>query len=361
MRRGLGTSWLVIATALVWGTVGCGDAGDSPEQSVAPTPVQLQWQTAAELAVDQKFGTTAGTSFAVPGEQRFVVVRVVPVFEGVAPAKRTVCYQLDNVTTGAGSKWVDNSRKRRDWGTVCKHCAQRVTSAKGAGVFVFPNDGKPLGNPATLQLRPVLRDCATGVAADSKLNPDLPPKVTVQWATEASVPGEIERLDVSVVGLKGAPWTAAAPAAQALFRQAGIYATIQLQDEPAPRHERVVVVRGAACDDIASSGSGDLLGWSPRVPGGMAPDGVQDGIWIASDFCGQPELSIDDAARLLLHEIGHYLGLHHSDQPEANHRAPGKKKDVMHSKALASTEKLDFTAAQLEVLRRHPFVWQQRL
>ncbi len=304
-------------------------------------------------------GKSATLAVDVPAGQRFVAIRVRPRWDGPKPSKRTVCYQVDKLTTATGQQWIGNSRRHRDWDQACKICTHRTMSTPQMGVYVFPNDGGPLGDPGPLALRVVLRDCKTGVAADQTLNPDLPTWVHVDWVSEVERTDSIDRLDVALQSVASTPWADAAQDAQQLLRDAGIYATFRITEQLATAREREVQVRFVPCEDVPSTGHQDLLGVSPRIPGGMTDKGVVDGVFIATDGCGK-SLSTPERARLLAHEVGHYLGLYHSDTAESSHRKASPP-DIMHSSALSSAKQTGFTAAQAQVMRRHPYVWQRPL
>ncbi len=57
------------------------------------------------------------------------------------------------------------------------------------------------------------------------------------------------------------------------------------------------------------------------------------------------------------HELGHYLGLHHSDGAWTDHRAGASASDLMASKpGVGLPGDVTFTAAQLAVIRAYPHV-----
>ena len=373
-------------------------AQPSPEFAVDARP-SLVWQAAGAYAVQA--ARTATITIDVPDNARFVAIRVTPVWLDLAPTQRTVCYQLDKVAPQTGPRWVKDSRVGRDWGPACRECSHRTSSQPGYGAFVLPNNGQPLGSPGTLTLRVVLRDCATGVAADTGLNPDLPDRVALNYATEPEVSdAAVGELRVRLAFADGtmvsddkldARWTAATQRAKSLLLGASVRTVVE-RIVATPRHQgdlrygngnfpatdaaikavRELAARGAnpdteryvlavvvPCVMHSPATNSALLGASLRVPGGLRWHDVADAVVLAPTVCDTAKgaLSAHDLGTLIAHELGHYLGLYHSDEVWADHRALAQPDDIMRSNAVLSGGELSFSAAQKEVIRRHPVVW----
>ena len=101
-----------------------------------------------------------------------------------------------------------------------------------------------------------------------------------------------------------------------------------------------------------------MAGLTPRIPGG-APLGIgAGGIFLATSLCDNPLAPGPDAVEYVFtHEIGHYLGLYHSDSEWGGHRRAGDGTDLMvTTPGAALPVEASFTSAQIAVIRAHPDV-----
>jgi len=395
------------AWLLVWGAIGvltaaCSAQPDAPtpDESAIDARPNVVWTDVGSFAVAN--ARTATITVDIGPASRFVAIRVSPQWTGKAPKKRTVCYQLDRVGTD-GKSWVGDSRVKRDWGPACTGCSQRTASMRGYGLFVFPNDGSTLEKAPQLRMRVVLRNCETGVSADDYRNPDMPASVLVQSATEsAPLWGTDGQLRLRVAFANGVTpgsldvrWNPAFESAAKQFAAAGLNMKVErvahidkptddvthghqgdttaallekalqaLRDPAAAESARFVPIVIAPClrHATAQHGTKVLLGLSKRIPGGFVPAAAQtglDGVILAPRGCdpSSAPLSPERLGTLLAHEVGHYLGLYHSDSKWADHR-PAAKGDIMQSDAALGQQATPaFTSAQAVVINRHPIVW----
>jgi hypothetical protein len=256
-----------------------------------------------------------------------------------------------------------------------------------------------------------MRDCALGIRATESLGVDLPGEVRVAIADAPAVLSEAQgtlRVRIAIApggGLDGAElaesptWAAAWQTAVAAFGGAGVRLELErsyalagtsastlrygpagrdamdalgaeaiaaLSDGPADtRFVPVVLVPCLEWVDPVSGSARPAAGQTTGIPGMVVPGATASGVFLATGACpdalGEPSPPPwSDGPHLgviLAHELGHYLGLYHSDMPSGRHRALGAAWGLMVSTVLAlSPDEATLTAAQVDVVRRHPDV-----
>jgi hypothetical protein len=226
--------------------------------------------------------------------------------------------------------------------------------AGGGGLFAFPSRGDSFQPVGTLRLRFGLRDCDTltrGVtpAASQTLSvrvrrstaPGSRGSVSLRLlVTPASVfhdPATDAALDALLVALNtelapaqiSAHWAGvtrlpADAASDAEFSRAhpGALQAL-LRWPPAGADPAGIPVVLAGClrqTEPALDRSAEPQGYTPHIPGGAGP---ADGIFIQGTLCGTPgpvrvDWSPSALARVMAHELGHYLGLYHSVEADGS-------------------------------------------
>ena len=319
------------------------------------------------------------------------------------------CVQLESVTAD-NDEWVPAAKEQSQWGATCTGCRHRVTIGPGPGFFVFPNDGRPLGAVQRIGFRVGVRDCATRLPRKAKLGEAVPVSVRVWWrvwrpsegskqlpvrfayTADAFAPDSVAgNTALAVAGLPAlATWV------DACLQPADVVVTARVEPTALPAvggelrfgrgdfHELATVANALEFGILArSEGPPNLLtgptvifvpclrelgllgangasaaGITPRIPGGAG----LDAIFVATRTCFGDNLGgaryphPSSLGRTVAHELGHYLGLHHTVGLGArgdDHLADTGPDNLMHPQpATASTCRI--TPMQAEVIRHHP-------
>jgi len=380
---------------------GCGsatatgpDAATSCWQEAAPTaPAAPAFTPLADLAVGPD-GRTAPLTIPLPSGGEAFALRISD------PAGTPVCVQLESVVDSAGYAWVTSTAG--EWGPFCLSCPQRVNVGIGHGLFVLPSNDRPPPWPAAVQVIAGTRDCVTLLPA----SPSQPASLRI----EGLFPEAVADSRPGVIAL-GLAFLAQSPLADAAARQAVLPETMRLMNELfAPGAIQVVVARtrvvGTTTGTIELSrgddGPLDALftqvvsgdgcsgppddawvpvvfagclrvvdpvqaltsqpdGLTPGIPDGFPPAGRAHGIYLKGQSCqaGMAPVSWSPSmlARLLAHELGHYLGLYHSVEADGtvDQLADTDETNLMYYSPLTVAAP-SFSAGQFQVMRRHPAV-----
>jgi hypothetical protein len=377
---------------------------DAASDAPAPNEVAAPEEAALETTSSPWFAWTGLGTFPVSAEgrtewieasyladPRYVAVRVRP--QAVDPPSPW-CYRLEPIELASGAVLVEPPEAQGP-GAVCTACAQRVIGAHGYGFFVFPNDGKLLPGPDRLRLRVQLRDCVAGTLpapGDTR-----PAEVVVEVAEAAQVsptgPGQLrvrlaiasEAEDGGAPFLRSSIWSQAWERARAYFALANVALELDREasiegppfgilsfdaGDPSALDPTFAQAMDALGDGVDDSGfvplilvrclrygtvvPAELSGYTPRVPGGAPAGAAAGGVFLALGSCASPTHDPEGLGFVIAHEIGHYLGLYHSDEAAGAHRAAPIDNNLMQSGKTPDLPGATWSPAQVDVLRRHP-------
>ena len=392
------------------------DAQQAPPTALwlgGPALAQAPWQSLGTLAFDT-MGRTALLTATVPPGSRYLAVRATG--DATSPTE-PACLRLADVTTAAGAVWVGPPQPGPDSG-ACANCSQRVHSGRGYTLAVFPNDGQPMQSVGSVSFRVTLRHCETSIELGKGVLGSKLGTVAVDVATEPTVAtAAVGTLDLAFAAAPGTWPPGMGPTSAAAFRDHPLLAAVvaritaawaasgvtvrvrawlvlpasaavanpfvvaggsaagtdSLQAHVdaalaqarlqagvavpvgAPRLVPIVLVPCLESAD-AVAGSQSVAGVSLRLPGGGRTGPHASMVLLSMDRCGARTDGPDPKRfpTVAAHELGHYLGLYHSDAALGLARATTAT-DLMTSKiAITGPWDAALTPKQGTVLRAHP-------
>ncbi len=376
------------------------DGGDGPPACADPpllpelTPPRIPWRGVGELSIDEH-GLSSSLTIPFPAGQRYIALRSLGL-DGDPEDDARICHDLLELRLGDGSSLIPLA------GGELLDSHQRSWQGPGAGVFVLSNIAAPLPGPDTLELRIQFRDCVLGVAASRERFPGMATRVHVDAAwTPTPTGASSARLAVRMSIAEDSGWGTLAddPDLAALWQvtvnryaAAGVELELEAEarlpavgelryrgdmlalrglhehalsclrrDEDDSRFVPVVLVPCLRFEDPIDSSVATNLGQSTRIPGIFDGQTSPSLVVLAAGACSdasppEPGLSPERHGLILAHEIGHYLGLHHTDDALGSHLGGTSAERLMNSGIVEDVEADEafFSAAQTEVLLRHP-------
>ena len=294
------------------------------------------------------------------------------------------CVQIVRLETPEGL-FLDRSSVE-EFGSICKKCQQRSEAFHSGGSWVYPNNGDRAKEGEILTIKLSLWDCnhrqpvaasllqgitsrsvkvETRFVEESQETLELP--VTVFFTNEASRQSRANLKDYmeAVVDY----W----------YKTAGILVKWKLSPEVVRQPSKLelsqkintIVGHGnlplvfAGCfyqQSLPGRASSEPSGFTHRIPGGYAGS-ENDLVMIKTRECDfgniASTLPPDVASRIINHELGHYLGLYHSqEETGATHHLKdgGASKNLMYFSPLHSKGGQQLSESQKVVVRSHPYL-----
>lgn len=363
--------------ALLLLLAGCGAPAISPDG--------FQTLSMAPVARD---GHSAAVSFAVAPAARTILLRAT--FPGGSAGR---CVTLDRADLD-GNTWIADGG-RPDWGNYCTTCTERASVGHGWGLFSLPNDGGPMPPGGTLTVGLDLRDCTTLLPVDPL---SAPPAVRLELWQPRTLAPEHGTLPVRFFFEDGGQFGSDDPLfGDAVGVMRDLYAGVGIDLDAAPGGDfvrtdpdpltfgtddhtaldaqmvravaqlggfvPVIFTRCLVQHDPLQRRDDRLDGISAGVPGGFAPDGLADAVYVRFGACDALEPvaywpSAQMLGKVIAHEVGHFLGLYHSveasgvtdllDDTDAT--------NLMYYHPLDAAVTGGFSPEQGRVMRMHPLV-----
>lgn len=379
------------------------------DPKIAKADEVVRFDSVAEPAVDSSGKATAVT-LDVDTASRPAMFRVYD-----PSGSSSTCVQMESVTEPAsGTSWVTPPSQREDYGPYCVSCPQRTSVGVGAGLYVLPSSDPQPPLALTLSLKASVRDCPTYLPPSSSptgirlridslnllfsssgrpTNDQTEGVIPIEIAiTKGSIfydrseafPQELQAtldqvnamlrpgfLTVRVARIRRAegedPIVIPRGDHSALERVRSELTSCEGKEDPV-RTDRVSLVL-AGCiktQDPILMQEGEPDGFVPRIPDGLLPPERAQGIFIKGRGCmlggTQVQWAAQNLAKLIAHELGHYLGLYHSveESGQADAIVDTGADNLMHFRPF-SVATAAFTPGQFRVMRRHPVVrWDQQ-
>ena len=385
---------LLLVIATVVGSASCG-AGPSAGPAVSPP----NWGAVAvdEVVADlAPAGRTQTLRVPVRAPDGATAILVAP----IGASDDGYCFQLEAVVDGHGTALVAAADNRLEWGRTCYACSQRVGVGHGFGWFILPNDGIEHDFGDHFDLVVSARDCATLLPIDTSFEQGAPGAVRVRafafatkrrpvaldlfaaytddsglagpgvrnWlARVVELAGAYFPPDAPTLVLRGSASLGMAPGAvrfgdgeQAALDKIHRAAWAAAGQSGVDTTSMGLVLFATCLKHIGPDGAAtETQGYSPRIPGGGGDGTFADGVFVSASGCGAGALTAtpERAAKILAHELGHFLGLYHTVEASgAQDLLPDTDSTNLMSYLPDAMGNSGLSPMQVLVMRQHPYV-----
>ncbi len=361
------------------------------QPAAQPTPRSISWNLVGDVAI--------------PADQPSDPISV-PAGDVSYRLSGAGCVQIQSLVDPIdplGRAWVTPPATLSDYDLFCKSCPQRVSLGVQHGLYVLPSsDPQPMA-ASTLTLRAALRDCGTllpsqqagqvriEVAARPHPRDDQPGIVyselvitqgSVFFSSSDAVPATVQaavdlvntwllpgKLSLRIVRARRLqaddPLRISRGDHSALFGlQSAMHACDPQGQSPDDTWVPLVLAGCLSVFNTVTRQQSNPEGLTPGIPSGLPSPGAAHGVYIKGRGCDASSPQIDwtteSLARILAHELGHYLGVYHSVELDGSSDAlyDTDADNIMHARP-SSIDQPHFTTGQFRVMRQHPAIaWQ---
>ena len=320
----------------------------APEQRAAPAG---PWQPLTSVTFDAATGHSESVS--LPASEGRVALRI--------SSTPDTCFQVIGATDASGVELAQPFA-----GPECVDCAWRTAMVREAGVLVLtgPAEGLSSVQFGRVDCQSMAGIVGPGAVTVERLITSVPSEPTLALRLVSTTEVDVARLaedlaaELAGVRIEIVATVTIAPRELRLDGRSDVAALAALIADLPPQDDGVIdVVIGPCLIRADPFSTQRLAGLTPRIPGGAGP---ADAVFISRQTCGSRDDSPDRpevVARLVAHELGHYLGLFHPEEADGTVDAfvDTAIDNLMHRFPLLRDAQ-GLTDAQYARLIAHPFV-----
>ena len=310
---------------------------------------------------------------------------------------KDICIQVSHLKQVGGETFIEADKGALS--AICQNCKFKTSIQKGFANFIFPNNGKQYDfSNKSFEVGFELRDCFLARGLFKDLGDVIPDSVSLQIKSYKKLEQhKAAKIKLLIFLSEDSPYSMESndlKTAIQFVKKAFLKANIDLQVVKSyqfkavskkytfskSKHNSLENLYEKQGDKIAgdeipvfflpcieetlsqNKGQRELEGLVLRIPGAKPPLGFADGVFIRDSHCNDSQkgpywISGESLGKVWLHELGHYLGLFHSEEEsgEKDNLVDTDSQNIMHFSPL-EVKGETFSPLQLEIVRNHPSV-----